>query len=190
MLGAEIVALKPHKPIVLALPRGGVPVACEVAAAVGARLDLVIVRKVGAPDNPELAVAALIARERPELARRRAVYRGGRAPLSVKGKSVIIVDDGAATGTTMKVAARAIRRRSPASVILALPVAAPDVVNGLQQESDKVVCLSQPPRFRALGYHYRDFHQLDDAEVLGLLATARGREASRRNRPTGKARAG
>lgn len=212
MLGAEIAALKLHEPIVLALPRGGVPVACEVAAAVGARLDVVIVRKVGAPGNPELAVAAvvdgdppdvvlnreiveayglddaeiaaLIALERPELERRRAVYRGGRAPLSVRGKAVIVVDDGAATGTTMKVAARAIRRRSPASVILALPVASADAVSDLQPESDKVVCLSQPPRFRALGYHYRDFHQLDDAEVLDLLAAARNRRASRRDRPS------
>lgn len=211
MLGAEIAALKLREPIVLALPRGGVPVACEVAVAVGARVDVVIVRKVGAPGNPELAVAAvvdgdppdvvlnreiveayglddaeiaaLIARERPELERRRAVYRGGRAPLSVRGKSVIVVDDGAATGTTMKVAARAIRRRSAASVILALPVASADAVSDLQQESDKVVCLSQPPRFRALSYHYRDFHQLDDAEVLDLLAAARNRGASRRDRP-------
>jgi putative phosphoribosyl transferase len=209
MLGAEIAALKPREPVVLALPRGGVPVACEVAAALSARLDLVIVRKVGAPDNPELAVAAvvdgdppdvvlnreiveaygldddeiaaLVARERPELERRRAVYRSGRAPVSVKGKTVIVVDDGAATGTTMKVVARAIRRRSPATVILALPVASTDAVSDLKKESDKVVCLSQPPRFRALGYHYRDFHQIDDAEVLDLLATARSREASHRS---------
>lgn len=212
MLGAEIAALKPREPLVLALPRGGVPVACEVADALHARLDLLIVRKVGAPRNPELAVAAivdgdppevvlnreiveayglhdddiaaLIARERPELERRRAVYRGTRAPLSVKGKTVIIVDDGAATGTTMKVVARAIRRRSPEMVIVALPVASPEAVTVLEQEVDKVVCLSQPTRFRALGYHYQDFHQLDDAEVLGLLATARAKEAARRSRST------
>ena len=202
MLGAEIARLKPRDPVVLALPRGGVPVASEVAAALGARLDLAIVRKVGAPDNPELAIAAivdgdppeivlnreiveayglqedqiatLVARERPELARRRALYRGDRPPLPVEGRTVIIVDDGAATGTTMKVVARAMRRRSPARIILALPVASPDAVADLQREADQVVCLSQPPRFRALGYHYRDFHQLDDAEVLALMATARG----------------
>ena len=199
-LATAIAALAPHDPVVLALPRGGVPVAFEVASALGARLDLVIVRKVGAPGNPELAVAAivdgnppevvlnreiieayglndeelavLIARERPELERRRAVYRGNRQPLSVKGKTVILVDDGAATGTTMKVAARAIRRRSPAQLILALPVASLDAVSDLSHEADRVVCLSQPPHFRALGFHYREFHQLDDAEVLDLMARA------------------
>ncbi|ODN68946.1 phosphoribosyltransferase [Methylobrevis pamukkalensis] len=203
MLATEIVALAPHDPVVLALPRGGVPVAFEIASALGARLDLIIVRKVGAPGNPELAVAAivdgnppdvvfnreiieayglrddelaaLIAGERPELERRRAVYRGERQPLSVKGKSVILVDDGAATGATMKVAARAIRRRAPAQVILALPIASPDAVSDLSREADRVVCLSQPPDFRALGFHYREFHQLDDAEVLELLAKASSR---------------
>jgi putative phosphoribosyl transferase len=190
MLGAEIAALKPREPVVLALPRGGVPVACEVAAALNSRwrlwstatpdvvLNREIVEAYGLDDDE---IAALVARERPELERRRAVYRSGRAPVSVKGKTVIVVDDGAATGTTMKVVARAIRRRSPATVILALPVASTDAVSDLEKESDKVVCLSQPPRFRALGYHYRDFHQIDDAEVLDLLATARSREASRRS---------
>lgn len=197
LLAAEIAGLSPRDPIVLALPRGGVPVGYEVACALGARLDLVIVRKVGAPGNPELAVAAivdgnppevvlnreiieayglhndelaaLVARERPELERRRAVYRGKRQPLSVKGKTVILVDDGAATGTTMKVAARAIRRRSPAEIIIALPVASPDAVSDLAREADRVVCLAQPPHFRALGYHYRDFNQLADSDVLDLL---------------------
>jgi len=199
-LATEIAALAPQDPVVLALPRGGVPVAFEIASALGARLDLVIVRKVGAPGNPELAVAAivdgnppevvlnreiieayglnddelavLVARERPELERRRAVYRGKRQPLSVKGKTAILVDDGAATGTTMKVAARAIRRRSPAQLILALPVASPHAVSDLSHEADRVVCLSQPPHFRALGFHYQEFHQLDDAEVLDLMARA------------------
>ncbi len=208
MLGAELAALKPRDPVVLALPRGGVPVACGVAAALGARLDLAIVRKVGAPANPELAVAAivdgdppevilnreiveayglqddqlaaLVAQERPELERRRSVYRGGRPPVPVRGKSVVIVDDGAATGTTMKVVARAIRRRSPAQLILALPVASPEAVAELGPEADRVVCLSQPQRFRALSYHYRDFHQLDDAEVVALLAGARRDRAVKR----------
>ena len=122
-------------------------------------------------------LAALIGQERPELSRRRDVYRAGRAPLSVKGKTLIIVDDGAATGTTMKVAARAMRRRMPEKVILALPVAPPDAVSELVHEADKVVCLAQPHHFRALGYHYRDFHQLDDAEVIDLLAKSRRRPA-------------
>lgn len=200
MLATEIVALTPRDPIVLALPRGGVPVALEVATALGARLDLLIVRKVGAPGNAELAVAAivdgappdvvlnrdiieayglqdnelaaLIARERPELERRRAVYLGKRHPFPVKGNTVILVDDGAATGTTMKVAARAIRRRSPAQLILALPVASPDAVWDLSQEADRVICLSQPPHFRALGFHYREFPQLADADVLHLMSKA------------------
>ncbi|WP_371822077.1 phosphoribosyltransferase [Martelella soudanensis] len=220
MLATEIAALAPRDPIVLALPRGGVPVAVEVALALGARLDLVIVRKVGAPGNPELAVAAivdgnppevvlnreiieayglqdeqlsaLIARERPELERRRAVYRAERQPLSVKGKTVILVDDGAATGTTMKVAARAIRRRSPARIILALPVASPEAVSDLSREADRIVCLSQPSHFRALGFHYREFHQLDDAEVLELMRkyegegmpAAQNEMLSRRARPS------
>lgn len=216
MLATEIAALAPRDPIVLALPRGGVPVALEVAQALGARLDLLIVRKVGAPGNPELAVAAivdgdppevvlnreiieayglrddelaaLIARERPELERRRAVYRGNRHPLSVTGKTVIVVDDGAATGTTMKVAARAIRRRSPAELILALPVASPDAVSDLSQEANRVVCLSQPPHFRALGFHYREFPQLDDAEVCDLMSKAPPHR--QRSMPPSNAKAG
>lgn len=199
-LAEALAALQLQEPVVLALPRGGVPVAFEVAMRLGARLDLVIVRKVGAPGNPELAVAAivdgnppevilnheiveafglqdeelsaLIARERPELERRRRLYRGGRAPLSVRGKTAILVDDGAATGTTMKVAARAMRRRAPARLVIALPVAAPEAVADLSLEADQVVCLSQPARFRALGYHYREFHQLRDDEVLDLLRRA------------------
>ena len=198
LLAAEIASLELRDPIVLALPRGGVPVAFEVATALGARLDLVIVRKVGAPDNPELAVAAivdgnppdvvlnreiieayglqddeiaaLIARERPELERRRAVYRGKRPPLSVRGKTVVLVDDGAATGTTMKVALRAIRRRSPAEIVVAVPVASPEAVIDLASHADRLVCLAQPPHFRALGYHYKSFPQLDDAQVLDLMA--------------------
>jgi putative phosphoribosyl transferase len=200
MLAAELAALAPHDPVVLALPRGGVPVAFEVAKALDARLDLVIVRKVGAPGNPELAVAAvvdgnppdvvlnreiieeyglqdddlaaLIARERPELERRRTLYRGKRQPLSVTGKTVILVDDGAATGTTMKVAVRAMRRRSPAKIVVALPVASQEAAAELAHEADQVVCLARPPRFRALGYHFREFHQLADEEVLDYLKRA------------------
>lgn len=200
LLAAEVAALAPHDPIVLALPRGGVPVAFEVAKALDARLDLVIVRKVGAPGNPELAVAAivdgdppdvvlnheiveahglreddldaLIARERPELERRRALYRGDRQPLSVTGKTVILVDDGAATGATMKVAVRAIKRRLPASIIVALPVASEEAVAELSREAARIVCLAKPSRFRALGHHYREFRQLSDEEVLDLLGKA------------------
>lgn len=199
-LAAELAELKPQQPIVLALPRGGVPVAAEIAAALNAALDLVIVRKVGAPGNAELAVAAivdgdppdvvlnreiieayalgnstlaeLIKRERPELERRRAAYRGDRHPLSVDGKTAILVDDGAATGTTMKVAIRALRRRSPRAIVVALPVAPPETIAELSREADRVVCLSQPARFHALGYHYRSFPQLADEEVVAALREA------------------
>lgn len=200
-LGVEVGKLGLLQPVVLALPRGGVPVAAEVAKALKAPLDLIIVRKVGAPGNPELAVAAivdgnppdivlnreiveayaldddelrvLIAKERPELERRRLVYRGERAPLSITGKTAIIVDDGVATGTTMKVAIRALKRRSPREVVVAIPVAPPDVLAELAQEADLIVCLSQPAHFHALGYHYRSFPQLTDDEVTDALAEAR-----------------
>jgi putative phosphoribosyl transferase len=211
-LGAALEPLQLKDPIVLALPRGGVPVAAEVAKALKAPLDLVIVRKVGAPGNPELAVAAivdgdppdvvlnreiveayalddgalrvLIAQERPELERRRAVYRGKDLPLAVAGKTVIVVDDGAATGTMMKVAIRALKRRSPRKIIVALPVAPTDTVDELAQEADLMICLSQPGRFRALSYYYGSFPQLSDGEVLDIMALARAdrRDADDRRR--------
>ncbi|SDA98631.1 phosphoribosyltransferase [Mesorhizobium qingshengii] len=199
-LGIELARLGLYQPIVLALPRGGVPVAAEVAKALGAPLDLLIVRKVGAPGNPELAVAAvvdgnppdvvlnreiveayslddadlaaLVALERPELERRRIAYKGNRKSLSVAGKTVILVDDGAATGTTMKVAVRALRHRAPREIVVAVPVSPPDTVAELAQEADRVVCLSQPGRFRALGYHYLRFPQLSDSEVIAAMDEA------------------
>lgn len=203
MLGAEMARLQLHDPVVLALPRGGVPVAAEIASVLGAPLDLVIVRKVGAPGNPELAVAAivdgdppdivlnreiieayglddadlaaLVKNEEPELERRRRAYRSDYQPLPVAGKTAILVDDGAATGTTMKVAVRALKRRSPREIIVALPVASPDTVAELAREADGVVCLSQPPHFRALSYYYRNFQQLTDADVVQALSGARKR---------------
>jgi putative phosphoribosyl transferase len=207
MLANELAGLPLHAPVVLALPRGGVPVAAEVAAVLKAPLDLVIVRKVGAPGNPELAVAAivdgdppdvvlnreiveaynlddaalatLVERERPELQRRRTLYRGKRSPLSIAGKTAILVDDGAATGTTMKVAIRALKRRSPTAIVVALPIAPPETVADLSQEADRIVCLAQPPHFRALGYYYRNFEQLDDEDVLAALGRGQeGREAA------------
>ncbi|MBB6408909.1 phosphoribosyltransferase [Mesorhizobium sangaii] len=199
-LGMELSKLQLHQPVVLALPRGGVPVAAEVAKALNAPLDLLIVRKVGAPGNSELAVAAivdgdpgdvvlnreiveaysldddelrvLIAQERPELERRCIAYRGNRRPLPIAGKTAIIVDDGAATGTTMKVAIRALRHRLPREIIVAVPVSPPDTVADLAMEADRVVCLSQPGRFRTLGYHYLHFPQLFDSEVIAAMEEA------------------
>lgn len=199
-LAGEIAKLALHDPVVLALPRGGVPVADAIAAVLNATLDLVVVRKVGAPGNPELAVAAivdgnppdvvlnremveaydlsdeeidaLVKRERPELERRAAAYRGRRRAASVTDKTAILVDDGAATGTTMRVAIRAMRRRSPRTVVVALPDAPAETVKELRLEADLVVCLSEPAQFRALSLHYRDFHQLTDEDVTQTLQAA------------------
>lgn len=206
-LGEELEKLQLREPVVLALPRGGVPVAMEVAKAIDAPLDLLIVRKVGAPGNPELAVAAivdgdppdivlnreiveayslddaalaaLISNERPELDRRRLVYRSKGKPLSIAGKTAIIVDDGAATGTTMKVAIRALRRRSPREIVVAVPVSAPDALVELVREADRVVCLSQPTHFRALSYHFLSFPHIADNEVVDAVNAAARQRAGR-----------
>ncbi len=213
-LASELLKLDLPQPVVLALPRGGVPVAAEVAKALHARLDLVIVRKVGAPDNPELAVAAivdgdppeivlnreiveayglseadvesLVKSERPELERRRSAYRGEVRAVPVAGRTIVLVDDGAATGTTIKVAVRALKRRSPREIVIALPAAPRDTVEALQQEVDRVVCLQQPAHFRALGYHYLSFPQLTDDEVIADLRDAR--ERHRAESPLGRAK--
>lgn len=196
-LAEALAALGLSSPMVLALPRGGVPVAVAIARKLSAPLDLMIVRKVGAPGNPELAIAAivdgnppdivlnreiieayglddadlsqLIAAELPELERRRLAYRGELQPLSVSGKTVILVDDGAATGTTMKVALRALKRRAPREIVVALPVAPPVTIADLAREADRIVCLQRPIRFRALGYYYLSFPQLTDEEVNSTL---------------------
>jgi putative phosphoribosyl transferase len=183
--------------VVLALPRGGVPVAAEVARTLGAPLDLLLVRKIGAPWQPELAVAAVVdgdppdivideltsrysgvdeayvqrhaAQEMREIERRREVYLRGRTPVPVKGATVIVVDDGVATGTTIRAAIKALRRRQPARLVLAVPVAPSDTVAALSTEADEVVCLAQPEPFHAIGLHYGDFHQVPDSEVLVAL---------------------
>lgn len=183
--------------LVLALPRGGVPVAAEIARALGAALDLLLVRKIGAPFQPELAVAAVVEGSPPdvvmneqtadlpgvdeayvqaalpaalrEIERRRHIYLNGRPQHPVEGVTVIVVDDGIATGTTMLAAIQALRRRHPARLIVAVPVAPPQSVMALSEETDEVVCLQEPRPFRAIGLHYRDFHQLDDDEVCEAL---------------------
>lgn len=201
-LAAELVARRLAPPVVvLALPRGGVPVAAEVARALGAPLDLVIVRKIGAPWQPELAVAAVAegeppevvvdepiraalgvsrpsidrqaARELAEIARRRAVYLAGRPPLPVSGATVVVVDDGIATGTSLRAALGALRRLGPAHVVLAVPVAPADTLAALRAEVDDTVCLASPEPFDAVGAHYVDFRQVADDEVLDALASTR-----------------
>ncbi|TAN13980.1 MAG: phosphoribosyltransferase [Burkholderiaceae bacterium] len=195
-LAARLTALGLADPVVLALPRGGVPVAAEIARALAAPLDLVIVRKLGAPGQPELAVGALVdgdppdvvlnadvvqacelsdaalarlvARESLELARRRRAF--GRAlPVSVTGRTAILVDDGAATDASMKAAIRALKRRSPRQIVVAIPVAPRETAAELAAQADRLVCLEQPAQFLALGFHYRHFPQLTDEEVIATL---------------------
>ncbi|MFM1988610.1 MAG: hypothetical protein RJA99_1567 [Pseudomonadota bacterium] len=186
--------------VVLALPRGGVPVAAELARTLRAPLELLVVRKIGAPGQPEFAVAAIAegdppelvvdeptrvglglergwiearaAQERPGLVARRARYAGGRTPVPLAGATAIVVDDGIATGTTLRAALRALRRRSPARVVLAVPVAPRDTLEALRAEVDDVICLDTPEPFDAVGRHYADFRQVEDAEVIAALAEA------------------
>jgi putative phosphoribosyl transferase len=190
----------PSPVVVFALPRGGVPIGATVARALHAPLDLVLVRKIGAPWQPELALAAVaegdppqivvedevrryagvddawIAREAQrhleEIARRRRVYLRGRAPADVQGRTAIVVDDGIATGTTMRAALQALRRRGPARLVLAVPVAPRETLERLRAEVDDIVCLATPEPFHAVGAHYREFHQVDDDEVIAALDAA------------------
>ena len=198
-LFAEEPSLAP--PVVMALPRGGVPVGFEIARRLDAPLDLVLVRKIGAPMQPELAAGAVVDGEDPvlvlndevvrqarigeaeleaakrreleEIERRRDFYLAGRAPLAVGGRTAIVVDDGIATGATMRAAVRAMRKRGPETLVLAVPVAAQDTIRSFEGEVDRVVCLDAPAWFWAVGAHYSDFRQTSDAEVQEYLARAR-----------------
>ena len=189
-------------PVVLALPRGGVPVAAEVAALLDAPLDLVLVRKIGAPGHEELAAGAVVDGAQPglvlnpdivrdlgideaylaaeqtrqlrEIERRRALYLADRPRPALAGRTAIVVDDGIATGATVRAALHAVRRAGPATLILAVPVAAASVLRRLAAEADRIVCLHAPGDLMAVGQFYRDFHQLDDAEVVAALAQHHG----------------
>lgn len=195
---AEAVAAKaPEAPVVLALPRGGVPLAAIVARRLKAPLDLVLVRKIGMPRNPEFAAGAIvdgaapairwnrealdraglspadfepeIARLKSEIDRRRTAYFKSRAPVPVAGHTAILVDDGIATGATMRVAVSALRAAGAAAIWVAVPVAPREMVGLLAMEADRVICLETPEPFWAVGAHYRDFGQVEDAEVIRLL---------------------
>ena len=196
-LAKALLKYKSRHPVILALPRGGVSVAAEVAVALDAPLDLLLVRKIGLPSQPELAMGAVTDGEEPtiirnrdvielsgisadefdavceeernEIERRRKRYLGDRARSKVKGQVVIIIDDGIATGATTLAAIRAVRRREPRELVLAVPVAPLDTINMLQPEVDAVVCLDTPEDLGAIGYFYRDFRQVSDDEVIVAL---------------------
>ncbi len=197
-LAKTLAPYKQRHPVILALPRGGVPVAAEIATALDAPLDLVLVRKIGVPFQPELAMGAVVDGREPvvvrnehvlklagvsendfnavrdeqlaEIERRRKLYLGKRPHPELEAKTVIIVDDGIATGATIRAALRAIRMRKPRKLVLAVPVAPTDSLNELRAEADDIVCLEDYENFGAIGFYYADFRQVTDAEVTALLA--------------------
>lgn len=203
-LGARLLPLADQRPLVLGLPRGGVPVAVEVAALLGVPLEILAVRKLGAPHNPEYGIGAIaeggikvfdhealalleinggelariVERETAELRRRVEAYRGDREPVSPRDRTVIVVDDGVATGVTDTAALWAVRRHRPRRLILAVPVCPPDSLVRLRDEADEVVCLVAPPRLQGVGQWYSSFGQVSDAEVIAALTRARDREVA------------
>jgi len=196
-LAEALLRYKSEDPVVLAIPRGGVPVGLEVSRALDAPLDIVLVRKIGAPFQPELAIAAVVDGDRPEtvhnpeaadfpgitdayikeetarqlaeIERRRGLYLGSRARPQIEGHTAILVDDGIATGATVRAALIGVRRSKPKRLVLATPVAPPETIEALRTEADDVVCLATPEPFFAIGQFYETFDQLTDAEVIELL---------------------
>jgi len=196
-LAARLLPFKDKDPVVLALPRGGVPIGLEVATALDAPLDLILVRKIGTPGQPELAVGAVVDGPQPELVinqdvkrlagipddyiereklrqlmeidRRRKLWLGARVRVAVKGKTALVVDDGIATGATVRAALHAVRRSRPARLILATPVAPPETVRSLRGDADEIVCLATPERFWAISMFYGRFPQISDDEVTALM---------------------
>lgn len=197
-IAARLLQLELPDPVVLALARGGLPVGSEIATALDAPLDIVLVRKIGSPGNPELALGALAEGEPPELVvnddvrsllgiedatveagvrqatlenqRRRALYRPDLPPVDVAGRSAIVVDDGIATGATIRAALRSVRRRGPARLVLAVGVATPSILAELASEVDDIVCPLRTEHLHAVGMHFLDFSAVEDHEVIELLS--------------------
>jgi putative phosphoribosyl transferase len=197
-LAEALSGYREQRPVVLALPRGGAPVAAEIAARLDAPLDLILVRKIGAPMQPELAMGAVVDGAEPivvrneevirfagvtasqfeaarqaelaEIERRRVRYLGARARAEIEGSTAIVVDDGVATGATVKAALRAIRKRRPKQLVLAIPVAPAELIDELRREVDVLVCLETPEPFMSVGSCFDDFRQVTDKQVIAILA--------------------
>lgn len=208
-LAAAVKAKAYADPVVLALPRGGVPVALEVARAIAAPLDLVLVRKIGVDFQPELAAAAVVNGDQPEIVvnedvvkaanvsqdyldaqvqaklaeidKRRQLYLKDRARAAIKDRTAIVVDDGIATGASIRAALHAMRRKNPARLVLAVPVAPAETLAVLRDEVDDIVCLATPEPFYAIGAHYADFRQIPDDEVVAMLTAAGAAESVSRS---------
>lgn len=204
-LASALSSFKGGEVVVIGIPRGGLPVAREVADALGAPLDIIVVRKLGAPGQPELGIGAVvdgdhprvifnqgvieqlgvseeylqgeIAKQLKEIKRRETEYRGGRPPVALGGKTVIVVDDGIATGSSVRAALRGLRRARPRRLVLAVPVAPPETCEALRGDADEIICLETPEDFFAVGQFYRDFHQVSDEEVRNILAAKRATES-------------
>lgn len=200
-LARELSGYEKKQPVILALPRGGAPVAAEIALSLDAPLDLVLVRKLGVPAQPELAMGAVADggdlyvvrnefiltrlgipeeefrrvcdRELAEIERHRKLYLAGRPRIKIEGRTVIVVDDGIATGATTRAALRAVRKRGPKKLVLAVPVAPTNTIHELSGEADDIVCLQQHEPIYAIGLYYEDFHQVSDEEVIETLGKVR-----------------
>jgi putative phosphoribosyl transferase len=203
-LAAQLLRYRDENPLVFALPRGGVVVGYEVAQALKAPLDVIVARKLGAPQQPELGIGAIApggvrvldeqavawlevseaqleritVRETVEMERRERLYRGDRPPTEVRDRTVILVDDGLATGVTARAALLSLRREQPRYLVLAIPVCASQTADAMRADVDDLVCASSPPYFRAVGLWYRNFTQVSDAEVIDLLRRAALRTAA------------
>ena len=201
LLAEKLQARGYPNPVVYALPRGGVPVALEIGRVLGAPVDLLLVRKIGVPHHEELAAGAIVDGERPdiivnpeiihaarmtnkdfevgseralrEIERRRALYCGDAKPVSAKGATAILVDDGIATGATMRAAIEAVRRREPTRVVVAVPVSSREAATEFSELADAFVCIAAPAHFGAVGYYYEDFAQLSDEDVIAMMQEAR-----------------